>query len=230
VSARSLRKASVPEPLSRGSRERILDAGLELIARYGIAGMSLQLLADHVGLHKSSLFHHFSDKRALVDEVKSRFMTEVIRRLEPLERDDPPQIERLVTIAEELDDYFAEHPGHALFVMREILGPFEPTSGGEESEETSRLFALLAGWLDRARKAGVVRRLSVPQAIVNLMAMALFYPALVDQFDERLASGNPRSPAVRLRRKRETGEMLRRSLAPVREEGEGAARNPGPRS
>jgi AcrR family transcriptional regulator len=197
-----------------GSRERILDAALELIARYGIAGMSLQLLADHVGLHKSTLFHHFHDKRALVDAVTHRLMAEVIRRLEPLEADDPPHLERFVAIAEELDDYFATHPGYGLFVMREILGPFEPSWGGAQSEETTRLFGLLADWLDRARRAGVVRRLSVPQAIVNLMGLALFYPALVDQIGDGLATGEPRGPDGRRRRKREVREILVRALAP----------------
>ena len=53
----------------------------------------------------------------------------------------------------------------------------------------------------------------MPQVIVNLMAMALFYPALVDQFGDEFVLANPRSGETR-RRKREIGEVLRRALAP----------------
>jgi AcrR family transcriptional regulator len=201
-------------PLVSGSRERILDAALELIARYGIAGMSLQLLADHVGLHKSTLFHHFADKRALVDEVTRRFMAEVNLRLEPLEHDDPPDLETFVRVAEDLDDWFAAHPSTALYVMREMLGPYEPSWGGEQSPETTRFFGLVASWLDRARRSGAVRPLSVRQAIVNLMALVVFYPALVDQFGDDLPLDDPRAPEARRRRKRELRETLVRALAP----------------
>ncbi|MCG8589129.1 MAG: TetR/AcrR family transcriptional regulator [Proteobacteria bacterium] len=201
-------------PLATGSRERILDAGLELIARYGIAGMSLQLLADHVGLHKSTLFHHFSDKRELIDAVTDRFMAEVTRRVEPLERDDPPRLETFVSVAEELDEWFAERPNLALFVVRDILGPFEPGWTGEQSAETTRFFGILTSWLDRARQAGAVRRLSVPQAIVNLMGLAIFYPALVDHFGDVFAVRDARGPEMRRRRRRELRETLERALAP----------------
>ncbi len=201
-------------PLVGGTRERILDAALELIARYGIAGMSLQLLADHVGLHKSTLFHHFADKRTIVDQVTRRFMAEVIRRAEALEQNDPPDLETFVDIAEELDDWFSEHPSLALFVMRDILGPFEPGWGGEQSPETTRFFAIVASWLDRARRSGVVRPLSVPQAIVNLLALVLLHPALVDHFGDAFAIGDPRGPEGRRRRKRELRETLERTLAP----------------
>jgi len=213
VTARELRDVSAQAAPS-ASRKRILDAAFELIARYGIAGMSLKLLADHVGLHKSTLFHHFSDKRELVEEVSVRFMAEIVGRVTALESDDPPNLERFVTIALELDDYFAAHPLHALFVMREMLGPFDPTWGGEQSAQTRRFFGVLADWLVRAREAGAGRPLSVPQTIVNLIAMSLFYPALADQFGDDFAVGAARSDEVRRRRRRELRETLLRALSP----------------
>ena len=196
-----------------GSRERILDAAQELIARYGTTGMSLQLLADQVGLHKSTLFHHFADKQELLEAVTHRFMAEVVQRLEPLSADDPPDLEHFVRVAGDLDDYFAAHPRTALFVLRSILGPNEPTRADGLSSETLALFGQLSGWLDRARDAGVIRRLSLRQAIVNLMGIALFYPALMDQAHDDLPF-DARSPRERASRKRELGDLLRRALAP----------------
>ncbi len=205
---------AVRRPQDLGTRDRILDAGQELIARYGTTGMSLQLLADHVGLHKSTLFHHFSDKSSLIEAVTHRFMAEVVERLEPLETDDPPEIEHFVEVAESLDEYFADHPLSALFVMREILGPNDLQHHGGQSVETARLFGLISNWLDRARSAGVIRQLALRQAIVNLMGLALFYPALIDQIGDELPFGDPRSPESRNSRKRELRDILRRALAP----------------
>ena len=210
------RRGQTLDALPGGSRERILDTALELVARYGYEGMSLQLLADQVGLHKSTLFHHFSGKSDLSSGVVTRVMTDVLERLQPLESAEPPDLEQLVAIAEELDDFFAEHRWTALFVIRVLLGPgdeFHRIDFSKDADPVVRLFAVLGSWLDRARRAGAVRPLSVRQTIVNLMALVLFYPALVDAADE-LPFGDPRSPDVRRRRKHELADTLRRALAP----------------
>ena len=213
MTARELRDVS-SKPAPTASRKRIPDAAVELIARYGITGMSMKLLADHVGLHKSTLFHHFSDKKELVDEVSMRFMAELIQRVDALESDDPPHLESILKVADELDDYFAAHPWYALFVTREMLGPFEPTWDGDQGPEGRRFFGVVADWLVRARDAGVVRSMSVPHTIVNVIAIALFYPALVDNFGDNLAVADTSPEELRRRRKRELRETLLRALAP----------------
>ena len=55
-------------------RQRILDAALELLAEHGYEGMSLQQVADRVGLHKSSLFHHFKSKDELLEDEFQKFL------------------------------------------------------------------------------------------------------------------------------------------------------------
>ncbi len=213
MTARELRDVSA-QPAPTASRKRILDAAVELIARHGTTGMSMKLLADHVGLHKSTLFHHFSDKQQLVDEVSMRFMAELVQRVDALESDDPPHLECVLTLTEELDEYFAAHPWHALFVTRELLGPFEPTWDGDQGPEGRRFFGVVADWLVRAREAGVVRPVPVPQTIITVIAIALFYPALVDHFGDNLAIGARSSEDMRSSRKRELRETLLRLLAP----------------
>ena len=47
------------------TRERILDAALELFARQGFAGTSVRQLARAVGLRESSLYNHFAGKEAI---------------------------------------------------------------------------------------------------------------------------------------------------------------------
>jgi len=48
--------------VAASTRERILEQGLALMSRSGLTGVTLGLLADHVGMSKSGLFAHFHSK------------------------------------------------------------------------------------------------------------------------------------------------------------------------
>jgi AcrR family transcriptional regulator len=48
------------------SRDRILDAALELFARHGYAGTSMRQIAAAVGMRASSLYSHFAGKEAIL--------------------------------------------------------------------------------------------------------------------------------------------------------------------
>jgi len=45
-----------------GTRERILDRGLDLLSEAGLSGVTLGVLAQEVGMSKSGLFAHFHSK------------------------------------------------------------------------------------------------------------------------------------------------------------------------
>lgn len=55
---------TVPED-ARTTRQRILDAALDLFAQNGFAGTSVRQLAREVGLRESSLYNHFAGKEAI---------------------------------------------------------------------------------------------------------------------------------------------------------------------
>jgi AcrR family transcriptional regulator len=81
--ARSLR-AAAPAPRARQQRgvrteQAILEATLRLIAKRGIERMSLDLLADEVGVAKSSILWHFGSKEELLLRVAERVFDEVAR-------------------------------------------------------------------------------------------------------------------------------------------------------
>src|SRR4030088_1419433 len=46
----------------RATRDRILDAGLDLLSASGFAGVTIGVLANQVGMSKSGLFAHFKSK------------------------------------------------------------------------------------------------------------------------------------------------------------------------
>ncbi len=57
------------------TRGRILSEGLDLVARQGLAGVTLGVLAQQVGMSKSGLFAHFNSK----ENVQLELLTETAR-------------------------------------------------------------------------------------------------------------------------------------------------------
>ena len=66
------------------SRTRILLQALPLFADRGYAAVSMQDIADAVGMTKAALYYHFSDKEALFGEVYSFEMERIAHELEGL--------------------------------------------------------------------------------------------------------------------------------------------------
>jgi AcrR family transcriptional regulator len=85
----SAHRRSAPHVAARPSRSRqgrgvrteeaILTATLRLLAARGIHGTSLDLLAEEVGVAKSSILWHFGSKEELLLRVAERVMDEVAR-------------------------------------------------------------------------------------------------------------------------------------------------------
>ena len=51
----------------RGSaRARVIDAALALFADHGVNGTSLQMIADHLGVSKASVYYQFHSKDDIV--------------------------------------------------------------------------------------------------------------------------------------------------------------------
>jgi hypothetical protein len=76
------------------------------------------------------------------------------------------------------------------------------------------IFTVLWNWLDRARRAGVIRQVNLRQTIFNLLGVMLFYPASAQDLQE-IAGPDPFSPAARRGWKRELGAFIRGALAPL---------------
>jgi len=62
-------------------RKKILLVASKLMSQKGYRGASLQEIADHVGIHKSTLFHYFKNKEELLLEVLKTSIDEVTENL-----------------------------------------------------------------------------------------------------------------------------------------------------
>lgn len=90
--------SSAGEPadeLALGTRERILRAAASQFRQRGFHGTSMQDLAEEVGVTKSSLYHHFPSKQALLSEILEFTVERVTPHLEEVLESDRPSTEKL---------------------------------------------------------------------------------------------------------------------------------------
>lgn len=78
-----------------GTRERILREAAALFRRKGFNGTSMQDLAEVVGVTKSSLYHHFPSKQALLFEILSATVDRETPPLRAIAEAELPARERL---------------------------------------------------------------------------------------------------------------------------------------
>jgi AcrR family transcriptional regulator len=192
------------------SRQRIHRAALERFARDGYDAVSLQQIADEVGLHKSSLFHHYSSKAVLLGAVLSEVITRVLEHVRPLQTGEPPNTEVMFDVFRALTDHFCDHP-HAARLLLAVMTAPDDAELRRQAPDGAEFYAILAQYLERARRAGVVGQISIRQAIPNLMGMVLFYPAVAHHLVP-LVGDDPFSPRARQARRQDLERAIRALL------------------
>src|SRR5437764_12433528 len=79
----SVRAAAVPAPEPPSTRDAILDAAERCFAERGFAGVSTREIAAEAGLrNQASLYHHFTDKRALYEAELARGVAPIVALME----------------------------------------------------------------------------------------------------------------------------------------------------
>lgn len=80
---------------TRNTRERIRSEAAALFSEYGFNGTSMAELASAVGITKSSLYHHFPSKQALLSEIIELTVNRVTPLVQEVADMDLPAEERL---------------------------------------------------------------------------------------------------------------------------------------
>lgn len=63
--------------MSDSTKERMLDAGLNLLLRHGYNDLGIQAVLKETGMPKGSFYHHFASKEDFALQVVDRYMNEV---------------------------------------------------------------------------------------------------------------------------------------------------------
>lgn len=72
---------------ARDTRQHILDAALDLFAEKGFFGTSMREIARAVGVRESAIYHHFSNKEALLEALMAEAGEAKLHRMEGLVAD-----------------------------------------------------------------------------------------------------------------------------------------------
>lgn len=164
------------------SKGRILQTATRLFARQGFAGVSLQSIAERVGMSKPSLLYHFPSKDKLREGVLSDVFEHWTTRLPNLLRavtSGPGQFDALM---DELGSFFKEDRDRAHLLLRELLD--RPEEMKQRIAASLRpLVTLVADSIRKGQAAGVLRAEVDPEAFVLHMigltiSMVVSLPAL----------------------------------------------------
>lgn len=143
-------------------RDQILEAATRLFAAQGLAGTSLQEVADAVGVRKPSLLYHFDSKdtlhRAVLDGLLARWNEALPQLLRAAARED-----RFDAILDAAIGFFSEDPDRARLLLREALDrPAEMRA--LLAEYVSPWMGMIAETLRKGQEAGVIRADVDPEA------------------------------------------------------------------
>lgn len=162
---------------ARRNRERIVATALDLFAERG-PGVSMEEIAHAAGLGVGTLYRHFPDRRALVDDLAAS-------TLEGLRAYIRAQLDaRAGAYWEVLLQVVRYCTGQPLALITSLAGsPPVPASRAGLVSEIDELLAQIAG---QAQQEGSMRRDLAPEEVVGLLNVMVCRPAA--RFDDPLTT------------------------------------------
>jgi AcrR family transcriptional regulator len=160
------------------TRERILDAAHAVFLRKGTAGARTQEIADEAGVNKALVHYYFGTKAALADAIFARSLGTLTPLIFGILADPQRSIEQKVReIVRAQIAFHSAHPYVAGYMVSEMHA---------EPQRVAALMAKTGGppldvirrQLREAADAGVMRRISPEQFVVNMMGLLIFPFAL----------------------------------------------------
>lgn len=155
------------------SRTRILEAASRLFAQQGFAGVSLQTIAERVGMTKPSLLYHFPSKERLREEVLTELFGHWATRIPSLLRAVTTGEGQFEALMDELTSFFREDPDRARLLVREIMDRPEEMRASIASS-LGPLVSLIADTMRKGQRSGLLREDVDPEAyVLNAIGVAI---------------------------------------------------------
>lgn len=134
----------------------IIASCAKLFDKVGYHGMSMQMLADEVGLGKPTLYHYFASKNDILFEMHQLHLAAVMDSLEAeaAKTSDPAELllQSCVIALREI----SQHPGYVRAFM-EHYGELEPEHRKEIKKRRQEYFDRIAGIIARGIEGGQFR-------------------------------------------------------------------------
>jgi len=162
-------KRSAGRPKNPLSRSDILKIATAAFADHGYAGASMRVIAERLGIRKSSLFHHFSSKDALYEAVFTSMLTELSGLLHDL---DGTWIEQLDGLGDRVVGWLGTHPHASRLLMREIVSS-GPVLDGITSRAIHGTLAATAAFLKEGMERGAIAQSDPGHLAVSIIGLHL---------------------------------------------------------
>lgn len=143
------------------ARSRLLEAGLQVIARAGPDGLTTKAVAEAAGVSKPLVHYHFGSRDGLLDAIAAWLLEDTRRGLERFVRDYPNPRHRLRALTEALLEDPGPEPAEEVGrVMRFWLA-------GPNQERLALLRAFVEETVKDGIATGALRRGVDPQRIAD---------------------------------------------------------------
>ena len=135
-------------------KERILQAGVELFWRYGIRSVTMSDVAAELGISKKTIYQHFSDKDAIVQEAVHQQMLCEKQQMEDIEREATDPIDEVLRISDHIRAMFSTMNPALLYDLKK----YHPTAWKMfQAHKQDKLLEGISRNMQKGREQGLYR-------------------------------------------------------------------------
>lgn len=113
---------SRPSIEAADTRERILDAAVDVLAQRGYSAAGVQEIVDRSGTSKGSFYFHFHSKEKMVMALVDRMSEKLVKKVQDSIRHQPTPVHRVAAGIEVLMATFARQRKVAQVLLLNIMG------------------------------------------------------------------------------------------------------------
>ncbi|WP_369214717.1 TetR/AcrR family transcriptional regulator [Streptomyces flavofungini] len=168
----SPRSPQVNEELRRRSRERLLQATVELVAERGFEATTLGDIADRAGAARGLVSYYFPGKRQLLQSAVHRLMHRTLEAALEREPGAPDGRERLARAVDAILGLARDEP----LLMRTHMAGILQAEGFVQCPEQQRLAELLRDTVERCGSGDIDRDYPLLRALLMGAVFALLIP------------------------------------------------------
>lgn len=202
-------------------RNEILKAATHLMAERGYNGMSLQAVADAVGIRKQSLLYHFPSKEELHRGVMAAHLAHWSETLPKLVAAVTGQQNPIDAVIGTVSDFLAADPDRARLLMREALD--RPQEMRDMLAETGTVWrTAMCDLIRQGQRQGTVYDDVDPEAYV-VQVIHLMIASVATHTVMRVLMADESDQESMQRQLREMLRLANRSLLRPRNQTEGAS-------
>lgn len=154
---------------SDSTKSKIIEAAHRVFIRKGMDGARMQEIADEAGINKALLHYYFHSKEQLFREVFYGVLSRLIPDLIHIFKSEVPFEAKIESIVSKYDSYMSRNPILPQFVIREINRDPDQLAGFMTDQGLD--FHLVTAMIEREIANGVIRPITFPHLLTNLVGM-----------------------------------------------------------